>query len=474
MGIADDAVEIRAQGWRTLAALHGLIEAALERALQAARASVVEYTVLDALSRQDGWHMRMQQLARAAALSPAAPPPGWSTASRTAACSPASLRRRPSRHLHRAHPGGPGAARPGRPTHDRTSTARWPRPGADPELGPAGRRAAPAAGRHGVSGGLGPWSGPRFRRMPGPVRAPQPERGRSRPARKSRSTAFSVSRIASSYAVRASPTGRAGAGSRPARPAGSRSRRAAARRPARPARPGPAAGPAGEADRDGPVERHHRRRPHLRPAGRRARRPAPSRSRPSVGASACTAAIAACRRTGRAAGGAAPRGPARRPRRSRARSQRARSCSASSSSRPSGPTRVVPPGVGEQDQRRAGRPRPASPGSSAAQHPGQVQRPLDQVAADQVGAGRRGVAGGEQQVHHREHGVDPLGQLVGRRHPVRDAGGGDLLLRPGDPGRHRRLADQERAGHLGGGQPAQQPQRERDLRLRSRAPGGSR
>ena len=34
MGIADDAVEVRAQGWRTLAALHGLIETALERALQ--------------------------------------------------------------------------------------------------------------------------------------------------------------------------------------------------------------------------------------------------------------------------------------------------------------------------------------------------------------------------------------------------------------------------------------------------------
>lgn len=73
MGIADDAVEIRAQGWRTLAALHGLIDTALERALQAEHdLSVVEYTVLDALSRQDGWHMRMQQLARAAALSSSA------------------------------------------------------------------------------------------------------------------------------------------------------------------------------------------------------------------------------------------------------------------------------------------------------------------------------------------------------------------------------------------------------------------
>ena len=73
MGIKDDAVEIRAQGWRTLAALHGLIETALERALGAhAELSVVEYTVLDALGRQDGWHMRMQQLARATALSPSA------------------------------------------------------------------------------------------------------------------------------------------------------------------------------------------------------------------------------------------------------------------------------------------------------------------------------------------------------------------------------------------------------------------
>ncbi|HEY3872760.1 MAG TPA: MarR family transcriptional regulator [Actinocrinis sp.] len=70
MVIADDAVEIRAQGWRTLAALYGMIDGELEKALQAEhRISVVEYTVLDALSRQYGWHMRMAQLARAAALS---------------------------------------------------------------------------------------------------------------------------------------------------------------------------------------------------------------------------------------------------------------------------------------------------------------------------------------------------------------------------------------------------------------------
>lgn len=73
MGISDDAVEVRARGWRRLAALHQLVDARLERALQSAHGlSVVEFTVLDALSRQDGWHLRMAQLSRAAGLSPSA------------------------------------------------------------------------------------------------------------------------------------------------------------------------------------------------------------------------------------------------------------------------------------------------------------------------------------------------------------------------------------------------------------------
>ncbi|MEV0379985.1 MarR family transcriptional regulator [Nonomuraea sp. NPDC050643] len=73
MPIADDAVEARAQGWRTLAALHAKIEDRLEKALQKEHdLSVSEYTVLDVLARQDGWHMRMQQLARAVVLSQSA------------------------------------------------------------------------------------------------------------------------------------------------------------------------------------------------------------------------------------------------------------------------------------------------------------------------------------------------------------------------------------------------------------------
>ncbi|GAA3132108.1 MarR family winged helix-turn-helix transcriptional regulator [Streptosporangium carneum] len=73
MPLSDDAVEARAHGWRTLAALHARIEDRLERALQAGHdLSVSEFTVLDALSRQDGWHMRMQQLSRAVVLSQSA------------------------------------------------------------------------------------------------------------------------------------------------------------------------------------------------------------------------------------------------------------------------------------------------------------------------------------------------------------------------------------------------------------------
>jgi DNA-binding MarR family transcriptional regulator len=73
MSLADDAAEARAQGWRTLAALHARIADALERALRRAHElSVSEYGVLDVLSRQDGWHLRMAQLANAVVLSQSA------------------------------------------------------------------------------------------------------------------------------------------------------------------------------------------------------------------------------------------------------------------------------------------------------------------------------------------------------------------------------------------------------------------
>jgi DNA-binding MarR family transcriptional regulator len=73
VSLDDDAVEARAQGWRTLAALHARIEDRLQRALERDHElSVSEYSVLDALARQDGFHLRMNQLANAVVLSQSA------------------------------------------------------------------------------------------------------------------------------------------------------------------------------------------------------------------------------------------------------------------------------------------------------------------------------------------------------------------------------------------------------------------
>jgi DNA-binding MarR family transcriptional regulator len=73
---ADDPAEARAQGWRTLAALHACIEDMLERALQRDHdLSVSEYSVLDVLSRQNvdaEQYLRMTQLSRAVVLSQSA------------------------------------------------------------------------------------------------------------------------------------------------------------------------------------------------------------------------------------------------------------------------------------------------------------------------------------------------------------------------------------------------------------------
>src|SRR5215831_18537421 len=118
-----------------------------------------------------------------------------------------------------------------------------------------------------------------------------------------------------------------------------------------------------------------------------------------------------------------------------------------------------PAGVGEEDEgEQPGHARVVR--EQQPQHPGQVQGSFGQVTALQGGPGWGGVPGGEDQVHYVQHAGQPLRQLVGAGNPVGDAGGGDLLLGPGDPGSHGRLAGQERAGDLGGGQPAQQPQGE--------------
>ncbi|MGW1992582.1 MarR family winged helix-turn-helix transcriptional regulator [Embleya sp. NPDC001921] len=74
MGQQRQAVEPPlAQGWCALAALHNRIEAHIERALQAEHdLSVREFSVLDVLSRQDGYHLRMNELSDAVVLSQSA------------------------------------------------------------------------------------------------------------------------------------------------------------------------------------------------------------------------------------------------------------------------------------------------------------------------------------------------------------------------------------------------------------------
>ncbi|MYS83092.1 MarR family winged helix-turn-helix transcriptional regulator [Embleya scabrispora] len=62
-----------AQGWCALAALHNRIEAHIERVLQSEHdLSVREFSVLDVLNRQDGYHLRMNELSDAVVLSQSA------------------------------------------------------------------------------------------------------------------------------------------------------------------------------------------------------------------------------------------------------------------------------------------------------------------------------------------------------------------------------------------------------------------
>ncbi len=70
----------------------------------------------------------------------------------------------------------------------------------------------------------------------------------------------------------------------------------------------------------------------------------------------------------------------------------------------------------------------------------------------------------EHEVDHGQHRAQPDRQVGLLRHPVRDAGVADLVLGAHQPLGHRRLGHQERPGDLGGGQPAQQTQRQGHLR----------
>ena len=120
MGIADDAVEVRAQGGAPWPPCTGYRDRPGAGARRRHELSVVEFTVLDALSRQDGWHMRMQ---------------------------PARPRRRPVRQRDHAagQPArGPRAARPG---SSAPTTAAASTPSSPTRAGLLDREAAPTHDR---------------------------------------------------------------------------------------------------------------------------------------------------------------------------------------------------------------------------------------------------------------------------------------------------------------------------------------
>ena len=120
----------------------------------------------------------------------------------------------------------------------------------------------------------------------------------------------------------------------------------------------------------------------------------------------------------------------------------------------------VPAGVVKQHQRQ----QPVRLGLVRHQ-PGQRSPEPERLGREVATGGRGRIALVEDQVDDREHGRQSVRQQVGGRHAEGDSGGLDLPLGPDEALRHRRLADQERAGDLRGCQSPERPQRQRDLRI---------
>ncbi len=88
-----------------------------------------------------------------------------------------------------------------------------------------------------------------------------------------------------------------------------------------------------------------------------------------------------------------------------------------------------------------------------------------QIATNQRFAPRGRVPFVENQIDHREHGIQPSGQITRLWHDVRDARIPDFALRPHQPLCHRRARDQERPRDFVGIQTTQRAQGQRDLCL---------
>ena len=145
-----------------------------------------------------------------------------------------------------------------------------------------------------------------------------------------------------------------------------------------------------------------------------------------------------------------------------------------------GPVPAVPVLVGEQDQLAVGVAArgPARVGEQhqpeQSQHlglvrhqfgkqPPQPDRLGTQVVADERRPRACRIALIENEIEDGEHGAEPAGKVGLGRDPVRDSRVADLALGPDQPLRHGRLRDEEGMRDLRRGEPAQQPQGQRDL-----------
>lgn len=100
-------------------------------------------------------------------------------------------------------------------------------------------------------------------------------------------------------------------------------------------------------------------------------------------------------------------------------------------------------------------------GQQRGQGTGQPDRLVGEVGAQQpVAAGSRRALG-EEHVEHAQHPAEALAALLRRGYREGDAGGGDGLLGPGDPGLEGGYRHQEGAGDLLAGQSGDHPQGQR-------------
>ena len=105
---------------------------------------------------------------------------------------------------------------------------------------------------------------------------------------------------------------------------------------------------------------------------------------------------------------------------------------------------------------------------------GASQRPHEAPETDRLGAevgpderlaASRRIALVEDEIDHRQHGVEALGHVLRLGHGVGNAGVADLALGADQALRHRRRRHQKGARDLVGLEAAERAERQRDLRL---------